>query len=550
MTLRDYQALGKQLISACFQRLIYYVILCVPTGGGKTVMFADMTKDCLAAGWPVLILCNRVELIDQANKKLNEFGVFPTLIVPGYIDHYSNLYLASIDTLVNRRLPDVKVVIIDEAHLRDFDEIALEYKRRGAIVIGCTATPDRTGKAFLKDYPDYTGQLCDIYEEIVTPTTITKLIGEGYLVPAVCYGPEFDPGDLKTTETDFGVDYKESDLYKVFDKPGLYAGTVDNYLKLAKGKKALCFNINVKHSKKQTAEFNSRGIPAIHVDGKTPKKIRKKIFEDFAAGRYMVLCNCGIATTGYDEPTIECVIINRVTMSLTLFLQMMGRGGRICDEIGKQYFIGIDQGGNIWRLGRWEDEREWNLDPVRVTRTIGVAPIKECEHCKALIPVSSMICQYCNHGQTKAVQEEKKLLTGEFTLIESGNIPKELKKEVYKMTIPELEKYREIKEYKLGWVVRQLWSRGDEAIKEYAKLKGYTDGWTRRQLAEAQENRVKVKAEIWAFIKDNSHLEANVIEEHAYKKLKASHKQSEINILMPKILENAELYKKDPAQFA
>lgn len=545
---RPYQAKGKTLISDCFQREIFYPILCVPTGGGKTVMFSDMARDCINAGWPVLIMCHREELIESAEEELNENGLFPTLIVPGYTNQYSNLYLASVDTLRNRKLPDVKVVIVDECHIRTFDEIVLRYKAMGVIVIGCTATPVRDGRAELKDFPDYTGQLCDIYEEIVTPTTISELLREGYLVPAISYGPEADLGDIKTTKSDDGHDYKTAELYKAFNKPKLYAGVVDNYLKIAADKKTLCFNVNVLHSKKQAEEFNKRGIKAEHVDGKTPKHIRKAIFKRFTHGETMVLCNCGIATTGTNIPICECIIVNVKTKSLAKFMQMVGRGGRLCPAIGKEFFYLIDQGGNVWEHGFWEQDREFNLDPRRISKTIGAAPIKECEGCKALLPVSAKICKHCLLIQVKE-QAAAALPTAEFTLLQAADFPKELKKEFYKMSVFELEKYRELKGHKIGWVVRQLYSRGNESFMEYARLKGYQDGWVYRQIKEAEEARIKVKEEIWQFVTDNSHLDDEAIKAHALKKLKSTHKETEINILVPKILKNAALFKLDPAQF-
>ncbi len=545
---RFHQVLAKELISGCFQRGVFYPILCMPTGSGKTVSFADMAGDCIANGWPVLVMCHRIELIDAAEEELNDNGLYPRMIVPGYRGQYSNLYLASVDTLRNHPLPDVKVAIIDECHIRAFDEIALKLKAKGVIVIGCTASPIRDGKAFLEEFPDYTGQLSDIYEEIVTPTTVSKLLSEGFLVPALSYGPEVDLGAIKTTSGDAGKDYQTKALYEAFNKPKLYAGVVDNYIKLASGMKALCFNVNVEHSIKQTEEFNLRGIKAEHVDGKTPKAIRRAIFERLRSGDTMVVNNCGIATTGTNIPVVECIIANFKTKSLAKFMQVPGRGARPCPEIGKTHFVFIDQGGNIWEHGFWQDEREFTLDHRRISKTLGAAPIKECPNCKLLMPVSTPVCPECQQAMINK-KEAAAQPTAEFTLLEAANIPKELKKEVYKMTIPELEKYRELKEYKLGWVVRQLYSRGDQAVKEYAQLKGYTDAWVWRQIKEGEEIRVKAKEEVWQFITDNPHLDDEAIKAIALKKLKASHNENQINILMPKILENAALFKISPELF-
>lgn len=535
MQLRPYQIENKLRISDALQEH-QAVVMCMPTGAGKTVCFADIAKGCLASGAPVLIICNRRELIAQAKQKLNDEGLFPTLIIPSYKDHYSNLYLASVDTLRNRKLPDVKVVIIDEAHLKSFDEIALEYKSRGALIVGATATPIRGGKSSLDAYPHYSGQMGDIYDHIVEVTNISSLIEDGYIVPAIYHGPQVEVKNIKTKKTAYGKDYDEKQMFEMFDKPGLYAGVVDNYIKFAPETKALVFNINVQHSIKMTAAFNVNGIKSMHVDGSTPIYERKAIFDKFKRGEISVLNNCAIATTGYDEPSIETIIINRVTASLSLWLQMCGRGGRPYED--KNFFRIIDQGGNVYRHGFWHQDREWSLEKEYVSKTEGVAPIKECPSCAALIYASARTCMYCQAAQEmKAKDDEAKLLNAEFGIIDADNIPKNLKKELYKMSIPELEEYRSLKKYSLAWVCNQLYSRGDQAIKDYARFKNYSEAWVYRNLKIAEEKRVLAKAVLWEFLLDNPHADEKIIKEYTYKKLRASHSAEMIEVLLPKIID-------------
>jgi superfamily II DNA or RNA helicase len=529
MNLRPYQQDSETGVSNAFANGRQAVILCVPTGGGKTIIFASMTRKSLAAGWSVLIICNRKELIAQANEKLKKQGLHPTLIIPTYRGATSNLYLASIDTLRNREFPQVDLVIIDECHIRAFDPIVLHYKAAGALIIGCTATPIRMGKASLEAYPDYTGQLCDVYEEIIEPVRISQLIKDEYLVPAIYYGPAVQVSNVKMR----GQDYDEKELYKVFDKPKLYDGVVDNYLKHANGTKALVFNINVEHSQKMTEAFRARGIASEHVDGKTKPRERDAIFARFKAGQVKVLNNCSVATTGYDEPSIETIIINRATMSLSLMLQMIGRGARPYED--KDLFIVIDQGGNVrTKHGYWHEDREWSLDRKYVSKTIGAAPIKECDNCEALIPASATVCKFCEMAQAKA--EAKALEQTDFVLIDSNNIPKELRKELHRMTIPELEKYRELKEYKVDWLVHHLYARGDQALKEYGALKGYATAWAYRHMKIAEEKRNKAKEDLWDFLLSNPHLDDNAVQDFAVKKLKGTHNKEQLLHLLPKIV--------------
>lgn len=529
MNLRPYQSLNKILLSQSIDAGHYAIIDCMPTGAGKTVCFADLTRDCLNAGWPVLIMCNRRELIDQAKKKLNACNLFPTLIVPGYKDKYSNLYLASVDTLRNRRLPDVRVIIIDEAHLKNFDPFALEYKKRGAIVLGFTATPIRQGKSFLPEFPDYTGQLGDIYTDLIMPTQTKDLLEEGFLVPAIHYGPQVEISVKRDKD-----DYNTKALFDLFNKPKLYDGVIDNYLKFAKNEQALVFNINVEHSQKMTAAFQMRGITSEHVDGATPLPIRKKIFNDFAQGHIQVLNNCAVATTGYDEPSITTIIINRATASLSLFLQMCGRGSRLHD--GKDHFKIIDQGGNIWRHGLWHQEREWSLDTKRVSRTLGAAPIKMCQICEAIIPASASTCSFCQAEQIKK-EKETNLLQAEFDVIDSENVPKNLKKPIAKMSITEIEQYRSLKGYKIEWAANQLYNRDPAALWAYAKIMGYSDAWVRRHLHISEKKRIEIKDKIWQHLTENLHLTESEIIDYSRKKLHSCHSNQQIDFLIPKIIE-------------
>lgn len=531
MNLRPYQLRGEQLLKQSFSEGHKAVIGCMPTGSGKTVLFSTIASKTNANGKHVLILCDRKELIAQAKDKLKKSGLAPMLIIPGYRGQPSNLYLASVDTLRNRPLPLVHVVIVDEAHKKTFDEIVLKYKKQGALVIGFTATPTRKGKKSLEDFPEYTGQLADIYTDIVEPVTITELIRDEYLVPAITYGAELDLSDVKMK----GDDFDAQALYERFNKSKLYGGVVDNYLKLANGTKAIVYNINVEHSKKMTEEFNARGISSRHVDGKTPIAEREKIFKAFNRGDFLVLNNCDVATTGYDEPTIETVIVNRPTMSLTLWLQMAGRGGRPCPEINKTHFKLIDQGGNVFRHGFWQDERVWTLDSKRVSKSAGVAPMRECEQCQALIPAMVLTCPYC--GLIKEKQEQEAgLLEGEFVVLDKKSLPAALKKPLEQMTVEELEQYRAFKEYSVGWIVRQLVYRGEKDLREYGRMKRYANAWATKQLDLIQENQKASKKKIWAFMQDNKHVDVEFFKNYAEKKLRQTHSPQQIETLMPEIL--------------
>lgn len=549
--LRPYQQTAQnEILSAYASGNIKAPILCMPTGSGKTVVFASLVREFLALGASVMVLCNRKELIQQAADKLKKHGLNPALIIPEVREVYSNLYVASIDTLRNRSKPAIKVLIIDECHIRAFDKMVLYYKSKGVFIIGCTATPLRYGKAKIESAPEtppelaglyekYTGQLCDVYDKIIEPVKggIPELIKDGFLVPCISYGVKFDFSEVKKK----GNDYDEAALFREFDKPKLYAGVIANYKLYAEGLKTLVFNINVEHSIKMRDEFRAAGYACEHIDGETPKAERDRIFRDFQSGLIQILCNCAVATTGTDIPSIECIIINRATMSLVLFLQMAGRGGRLCPEIGKECFILIDQGANVYTHLYWQQERVWDLTPRSGRVSAIQAPtVKECSNCGALIYASATSCKYCETVQPRKAQ---KLGEAEFEMLD-GDLPASLKKPLKSMTIYDLERFREIKNYKIGWVVRQLLQRGESALREYANYKGYQESWVKIQLAHAEKQRVEIKSALWEFIKANIHLIDQDIETEARKKLKAVYSDEQISGLLPAILKAKEEYKK------
>lgn len=536
--LRPYQITNKSLLEEAFAAGALAVVDCMPTGAGKTVSFSDYALDRIRIGKRVMILCNRKELIAQAKTKLAAYGLYPHLIIPGVGDKITNLYLASVDTLRNRRYPDIDYLIVDEAHIRAFDPIVMYYKSIGCRIIGATATPIRYGKKLIPEYPDYTGQMGNIYDDIIIPTTISQLIKDEFLVPAITFGAPIDLSEIKRR----GDDYDEKSLYEHFNKPKRYAGVVSKYNEFTPGAKALIFNINVEDSVNMTAEFNGAGIPAAHIDGLTPGPERDAIFANFKAGRILVLNNCAVATTGYDEPSIEVIIVNRPTMSLSLWLQMCGRGSR--PHPGKNYFTIIDMGSNVFSHGFWHDERLWTLEIEFKSRTLGAPPIGDCGNCGALIPLNITICPYCEAINKKKEETERKMAEAEFVVLDSKNIPVELLKPIPQLTVAELEQYKDLKDYSFGWLVRQLVARGPEALVEFGKIKNYSPSWAAKQTEISGKTRDDAKKQILNFIKHNTHVGDEIIEAYAAKKLRPTHTKEEIVAALPKILQLNEQYRK------
>lgn len=430
------------------------VILCMPTGAGKTVTFSDIALSAVRNGRRVMVLCDRKELISQAYDKVTRYGLNPTIIAPKHKQFKNTSYIASVDTLVRREAPPIDLLIIDEAHKIRFDKIITDVYPN-VKTIGATATPIRGWK----------NSLHNLYDDIIEPVTIKKLINDKYLMPCRTFGACQALEDVENIKVSFNAelgekDYNTQELYKAFNKPYLYDGVIDNYLKFAQGTKAIVYNVNVEHSKRMTEEFNRRGILSYHIDGTTPDWMRKQILADYKAGKFLVLNNCSIFTTGFDEPSIQTVIVNRKTMSLALWLQMVGRGSR--PWIGKEFFTLIDQGGNVYKHGFWETERMFSLMAEKKSRkTDSVAPVKNCPACEAILNASDKNCMYCGHVFHKRKQV---LAKAEFIELTGAIIAKQNSKtykggggpKIYKMTDNEIRAYGAEKGYKPGWAEFQI----------------------------------------------------------------------------------------------
>ena len=202
-------------------------------------------------------------------------------------------------------------------------------------------------------------------------------------------------------------------MAKEFSNPKYVESTVNAYTKLAKDTKAIVFNCNIEHSKLVTQQFLISGYNAKHIDANSSD--RDDVISWFNQTPNAILCNVGIATTGFDQPDIQTVIINKATASMPLWLQMCGRGGRTTPT--KDKFTIIDLGGNTVTHGQWSDKRNWIeifRTPVKKTKP-GVAPVKDCPNCDALIAVRSMICPYCEYVFPEKQREEQ--LLSEFILL-------------------------------------------------------------------------------------------------------------------------------------
>lgn len=326
----------------------------LPTGGGKTVIFSEIAKRYIEqTNEKVLILTHRIELSIQTSKQLSAIRVGNKIIssevkeIPDQGEY--NCFIAMVETLNNRLNDDenfiegVGLVIVDEAHYNSFRKIFQFYEN--ANILGVTATPLSSNRTL---------PLNDNYNKLLVGESIASLIEGRYLADADSYTYDVNLHGLKIgTNGDFTVSSSELVYGNYFMQEKLLFA----YEEVAVGDKTLIFNSGIDTSIRVEETFKKRGFKIRHLDSTFSDKDRKDVLDWFRNTPDAILTSVGILTTGFDEPTVQTIILNRATRSLTLYHQMIGRGSRKLPN--KDRFKVIDLGNNVRRFGLWQDYINW-----------------------------------------------------------------------------------------------------------------------------------------------------------------------------------------------
>ena len=326
----------------------------LPTGGGKTVIFSEIARKFIEkTGEKVLILTHRIELSIQTSRQLEAIGVKNKVInseiksIPD--QHEYACFIAMVETLNNRLnengnfIEGVGLVIVDEAHYNSFRKI-FQYYQEGNI-LGVTATPLSSNRTL---------PLNDNYHKLIVGESISSLIEGGYLADADTYTYDVNLHGLKIgSNGDFTVN--SSDV--VYGNYFMQEKLLFAFEEIAVGDKTLIFNAGIDTSLRVEETFKKRGYPVRHLDSTFSDKDRKDVLKWFKVTKDAILTSVGILTTGFDEPTVQTIILNRATRSLTLYHQMIGRGSRKLPN--KDRFKVVDLGNNVRRFGFWQDYLNW-----------------------------------------------------------------------------------------------------------------------------------------------------------------------------------------------
>lgn len=343
MDLRPYQEQAKTAIFEEWDKGVRRTLLVLPTGCGKTIVFAKTAEECVRRGDRVLIMAHRGELLDQAADKIGKatgLACATEKAEQSCLGSWFRITVGSVQTLMReKRLNQFpadyfNTIIIDEAHhsLSDSYQRVLEHFS-DAHVLGVTATPDRGDMRNLGDY----------FESLAYQYTLPKAIKEGYLSPIKALTLP-----LKLDLSGVGIqagDFKNGDIATALD-PYLYqiAEEMANY---CADRKTVVFLPLVKTSQKFRDILNEKGFKAAEVNGDS--KDRAEVLEAFDRGDYNVLCNSMLLTEGWDCPSVDCIVVLRPTKIRSLYSQMVGRGTRLHPE--KDHLLLLDF---LWHTERHE----------------------------------------------------------------------------------------------------------------------------------------------------------------------------------------------------
>lgn len=321
--LRPYQQQARDRIHAEWDAGHTRTLLVLPTGTGKTIVFASVAADQVRAGDRVLILAHRGELLEQAADKLQRSTGLVSAVEKAEstcLDSWFRVVVGSVQTLQRtarlERFPQdyFGTIIIDEAHhaITDGYRRILDYFS-GAKVLGVTATPDRGDMR----------NLGEVFDSLAFEYKLTDAIKEGYLCKIMA---QTIPLQLDITSvTMSGGDYAVGDLGTALD-PYLEQIAAE-MARRCKSRKTVVFLPLIKTSQKFRDLLNAHGFRAAEVNGQSAD--RKEVLADFDAGKYNVLCNSMLLTEGWDCPSVDCVVVLRPTKVRSLYSQMVGRGTRL-----------------------------------------------------------------------------------------------------------------------------------------------------------------------------------------------------------------------------
>lgn len=403
------------------------VLVCLPTGAGKTLVAGELVRSAASKGAGTLTIAHREELVKQLARAISEqAGIAPAHVWQYGCDYSRPHTVGMVATLANAAPLQAapRLIIIDEAH----HAITATYRKvldmyPDAYVVGLTATPERLdgrglGTAF-----------GGVFDALIVGATTIALQDLGLLCRARYFAPQ------------------------VADS-GLAGEPVKWWRAYADGLPTIAFSSTVAEAEELAAAFRDAGVSAVAVSGDSPYEVRARAVADYAAGRVTVICNCNLFGEGVDVPATACVLVQRNTKSLALWLQMIGRALRPAPN--KKGAIIIDLGQNCEQHGLAHEARDWSLAGKK-GRTLKAAKGVTCAKCFAyyLPPSTTTPCPCCGHAPTAKAKKRKKAKANNSPVVEfraADGSKARISRDAYNRLVEEAAR----RGYKKGWVYFQV----------------------------------------------------------------------------------------------
>ena len=351
--LRDYQQEMLSRLSAAWARH-RSVLVQMPTGTGKTVLLAEAIRQCIArqapdaaAQPPVLVVAHRRELIEQIRQTLKAFGIDGGSVVVESIQKLSRAEAG--DALPGHCF---SLVVVDEAHHALAKTYRMLWERwPQARFLGLTATPCRlNGAAFT-----------DLFDVLLQSYSIQEFIDKGWLSDFEYVSARPDSEEMQRIASlekrGADGDYQVKEMATVLDVPESIAHLYATYRQFASGKKGIVYAIDRQHAQHIADYYKARGVSCCAIDCKTPADERRRLTEEYMTGRLQIIVNVDLYSEGYDVPDMEFIQLARPTLSLSKYLQQVGRGMRTAE--GKDHVLILDMVGLYQTFGLPTDERDW-----------------------------------------------------------------------------------------------------------------------------------------------------------------------------------------------
>lgn len=427
LILRDYQQdLYDKIIQSKSKRN------CVQssTGSGKTIIFSHLANEFKGR---VLILVNRTELVEQTSKNITR----SISLITAKTKTVGNgeVLIGMVESVNNRikkgifNLDSIDLIIVDEIQNLQFTKVFEGYKNR---LIGVTATPITLKKEsyfkckYCDSKTELVSQCCGKetkkyslkvslkrwYGELIQGITIEKLIELNYLTPV--HNLSCDISNLDKLKVDSSGDFSKKSQNEVFNNLASTENLLANYESHCVGKKTMVFNSSIEANEEALKMFKLKGYNVKSYHSKS-KENRKEVVEWFKNTPNGILMSVGVFTTGFDVDDVQAIILNKATNSLSLYHQIVGRGGRITENIYKPFFTCIDLGGNLNRFGSWSEQVDWekiyNNEKEKKSVIRDLEDFILCHECDSLI--NDYECEVCGAEAPIKTEVKSKVVIAE-----------------------------------------------------------------------------------------------------------------------------------------